>query len=125
MKALGIFVVVVLIGVCYFCLSYHVVTTDSGKVALKKKGIRFGETFVDVSDWGPEDLKDHPALVNALIEGGHQDIVDRIAGTPEPEEPVRGGLGGVPDPVIESQSSSGSQKTGARTRDRARSAGNQ
>ena len=124
MKALGVFVVIVLLGVCYFCLSYHVVTAESGRIVLKKKGIGFALTFVDVREWGPKEIEDHPALVDALIDAGRKDLVDRIAGVEEPEEPVRGGLGGVLDPVIESQSSSGSQKTGGRAKDRARSAGN-
>jgi hypothetical protein len=68
-------------------------------------------------------MEDHPALVEALIDAGHKDLVDRITGVEEPGEPVKGGLGGVLDPVIESQSSSGGQKTGGRAKDRARSAG--
>lgn len=122
MKAFGIFLVIVLIGVCYFCLAYHVVTAESGRIIVKKKGMGFGLTFVDVTDWGPRELEDHPALADALIDAGHKDLVDRIAGVEEPEEPARGGLGGVLDPVIESQSSS-SQKAGGRAKDRARSAG--
>lgn len=124
MKAFGIFVVVVLLGALYFFVSYHMVVTDSGRLVFKKKGARFAETFVDMRNWEPGDLEDHPALVDALIEAGHQDLVDKIAGIGEVEEPARGGLGGVLDPVIESQSSPGGQKTGGRTRDRARSAGN-
>jgi hypothetical protein len=123
MKAFAVFIVVVAIGVCYFCLSYHVLTTESGRIVLRKKGIRFAETFVDIREWGPEDMEDHPALVEALIDAGHKDLVDRITGVEEPGEPVKGGLGGVLDPVIESQSSSGGQKTGGRAKDRARSAG--
>jgi hypothetical protein len=100
-----------------------VVTADSGRIVVKKKGMGFALTFVDVTDWGPKELEDHPALVDALIDAGHKDLVDRLAGIEEPERPVRGGLGGVLDPVIESQSSSGSKKTGGRAKDRARSAG--
>jgi hypothetical protein len=122
-KGFVVFLVIVLLGACYFSLSYHVITTQSGKIVVRKKGIRFAETFVDVRGWGLEDLQEHPALVDALMKGGHEDLIDHIAGTEEGEEPVRGGLGGVLDPVIESQSSSRSQKTGARAAERARTAG--
>lgn len=124
MKALGVFVILVLIVLGYFVLAYHVVKTDSGRLLVKKQGMRFSETFVDIREWGPEDLDDHPRFTEALLAAGHEELIDQIAGTEEPASaPAVGGLGGVTDPVIESQSPSGSQKTGGRARDRAKSAG--
>ncbi len=127
MKAIGIIFVLVLIGVCYFAVSYHVVTSDSGKLVIRKKGIRFSETFVDIRGWEPRDLDEHQALVDALIAAGRRDIIEGIVGVEEPEEPAgapaTGGLGGVMDPVIESQSPAGSQKTGGRLKERAKAAG--
>jgi hypothetical protein len=127
MKALGIFVILVLIGLGYFLLTYHVVMTDSGKVLVKKQGMRFSEAFVDIRGWQSEDLDNHPRLADALLAAGHQKLVDKIDGVEELKEPTSapavGGLGGVTDPIIESQSPSGSQKTGGRLKDRARAAG--
>ena len=127
MKAFGIFVILVLIGLGYFFLTYHVVTTDSGKLLVKKQGLRFAEIFVDIRGWQPEDLDNHPRLTDALLAAGHQKLVDKIDGIEELKEPASapavGGLGGITDPIIESQSPSGSQKTGGRLKDRARAAG--
>lgn len=123
MRVLGVFVILVLIVAGYFFLAYHVVRTDSGRVLVKKQGMRFSETFLDIMEWQPEDLDEHPRFTEALIAAGRQDIVDQIAATEELEEPAVGGLGGVMDPAIESQSASGSQKTGGRVKDRARAAG--
>lgn len=127
MKALGVLVILVLIGLCYFLLAYHVVTTDSGKFLVKKQGMRFSEAFVDIRGWQSEDLDNHPRFTDALLAAGHQKLVDKIDGIEELEEPTSapavGGLGGITDPIIESQSPSGSQKTGGRLRDRAREAG--
>jgi len=123
MKGLVVLVILVLIGLGYFFLAYHVVTTDSGKLLVKKQGMRFSETFVDIRGWQPEDLDDHPRLTDALLAAGHQKLVDKIDGIEELKEPAVGGLGGVTDPIIESQSPSGSQKTGGRLKDRAKAAG--
>jgi hypothetical protein len=127
LKTIGIILILVLIGICFFLVSHHVVTSESGKFLIRKKGVRFSETFVDVRGWEPQDLDEHPALVDALIAAGHRDVVDGIAGVEELEEPAgapaTGGLGGVMDPVIESQSPAGSQKTGGRLKDRAKAAG--
>ena len=127
MKAFGILVILVLIGFGFFFLTYHVVTTDSGKLLVKKQGLRFSEIFVDIRGWQSEDLDNHPKLTDALLAAGHQKLVDKIDGIEELKEPASapavGGLGGVTDPIIESQSPSGSQKTGGRLKDRARAAG--
>lgn len=127
MKALGALVILVLIGFGYFFLTYHVVTTESGKLLVKKQGLRFSEIFVDIRGWQSEDLDNHPRFTDALLAAGHQKLVDKIDRLEEPEEPASapavGGLGGVADPIIESQSPSGSQKTGGRVRDRAKAAG--
>ena len=127
MKAFGILVILVLIGFGFVFLTYHVVTTDSGKLLVKKQGLRFSEIFVDIRGWQSEDLDNHPKLTDALLAAGHQKLVDKIDGIEELKEPASapavGGLGGVTDPIIESQSPSGSQKTGGRLKDRARAAG--
>ena len=80
-KLLGT-MVLILVGAAlmYYALGRHFVETKNETVIVPKKRLRLADTWVDISDWDQQDFRDHPKLKRALIDNGHEDLVDRPAG---------------------------------------------
>jgi hypothetical protein len=59
----------------YFSLGYHYVRTDDGWLMVPKTEMHFNDTFVDIREWSLRDYREHPELVEALVEDGHADVI--------------------------------------------------
>jgi hypothetical protein len=92
--------IAVIVLLLLFVLNTHVVKTKHGVTLVKKAGMSFSETLVDVHDFTPADLDKHPLLKKSLQEGNRQDILSEIV-KPDTSTfgPLKGSLGsGYIDP---------------------------
>ena len=84
----------------YTALNYHVIRTEDG-VQLVSRAVRppFRNTYVDLRDWQPRDWKNAPDVAEALVKGGHTDLLS------PPLQNASEGLG-LPSPFTKATNSS-------------------
>lgn len=78
MMALMLGIVIGAVGV-YTAFRYHIVQTDKRWLLVVKLETSLNDAYVDVRDWSLEDWSRHPALANAMIKSGHEDVVKQAA----------------------------------------------
>lgn len=67
------------VATTYFAAGHHVVKASTGTLIVPRAEIGFGDIYVDITQWKAADFSDHPKLVQALIKGGHGDLVAESA----------------------------------------------
>jgi len=96
MKALAVFLLILLGVVSFFALQYHFILIDDGIKILKKTEPAMEYTFVD----GRGTLNKARILVNpALIQAGIQNIFSGEGVTIRPKEHLKNGLESLKDPL--------------------------
>lgn len=61
-------------GAAWFVSSHTIIRTDKEYVFAEKEKMNFENNYVDVRNWTVLDYLDHPAIAQALIKEGYQDI---------------------------------------------------
>ena len=73
-----IFCVLVGMVLMYLILSHHTVTTADGRIYVPKKQLTLTDSFVNITEWKTADLKEHPEVVQALVESGHSKLIAHL-----------------------------------------------
>jgi hypothetical protein len=81
MKATFRFIVLILLlaGWSLAALSLHVVRGEGSRViVLPKQSLDWRDIYVDTRGWTLDDVANHPAVVNRLIQNGKADVLQRL-----------------------------------------------
>lgn len=59
----------------YGAFHYHLVKTENDLLWVPKPQLSLKDVYVDVRGWGHDEWRRHPELVEAMVEGGHGELI--------------------------------------------------
>lgn len=66
-------------GTMWFAYNYHVVRTESEWLLVSRRGNSIADTYADARTWTTEDWRERPRLTYAMIQAGHQKVLESAA----------------------------------------------
>ena len=81
MSRLGTFILGFILGgiSIYFALHYHVVRAADGLHPVPKISSKFSELYVDITDFGYQDWREHHELAIAITKAGKTHLLQGVA----------------------------------------------